>query len=413
MKIPFCVNTAEQQIESAIVRILALAAFSFPALVLAQVESAAGLTGQIIREAKCKVLIRGELNVSEGDVLQVSRRPGGQEASIGQVRVLKVTPNRITAQVLNARGDCRKFLAAFVSNNAPLAQGSAASSGGPSEAVQRLARQKRIRSGPPPLVRLVVGVGPGFSFSNLKGNSRVAVSENYQLVLTSFNAAGEVYPFAFSGKSGFAAGLGVEGLFRYVSSISDVRVSMPSPNSGQELDLDLAVRRTAARGGAVVRVPVWKERLFLDTRSGFYSNHFASTIARIVTNPDGDSSPLEISPLRDLGLSGVYALGGFQFHPSNTFRSRVNAGTVLNPNFQIDNRVQNAAANSQRVNAQVQSPTVFLLDASVAYVLKKVQLGVDISVESFSGQAFFPDGQSQGPVSEAYNTVGLSVAFLL
>jgi hypothetical protein len=147
-------------------------------------------------------------------------------------------------------------------------------------------------------VRLVIGAGPGLSNSTLKGVSREVVVENYPLVLTSLNISGDVYPFAFGGAtSGFPTWLGIEGLFRYVKSSSDVQVTVPSPGTGDELKLGLAVNRVSGRGGVLLRMPLWQGRLFGDVRGGYYLSRLTSTVSKFENLPAGQPLPFEISPI--------------------------------------------------------------------------------------------------------------------
>ena len=365
------------------------------------------LPSQIMREARCKVLIRGPMDVTVGEVLNISRRPNGQGTALGQVKILKKTDTRVTALVVDARGDCRRFLSAFVSQQ---------SSSSPSLAQGRpiTNTSRRVRSGPPPLVRLVIGAGPGLSNSTLRGVSREVVVENYPLVLTSLNISGDVYPLSFGGAtSGFPTWLGIEGLFRYVKSSSDVQVTVPAPGTGDELKLGLAVNRVSGRGGVLLRMPLWKGRLFGDVRGGYYLSRLTSTVSKFENLPAGQPLPFEISPLRDLGLSGGYALAGLQFQPVNSFRARINVGTVLAPNYQIDNRLADAAKGSPLANAAVQKPAVFIVESNLGYVFNKLQLGLELSLENYGGEAFFPDGRSIGSMGESYLSYGFNLAFLL
>lgn len=365
------------------------------------------LPSQIIREARCKVLIRGPMDVSAGDVLNITRRPNGQGAALGQVKILKTTDTRVTASVVNARGDCRKFLLAFVSQQS--------SSLPPSSRGRPLTNaSKPGRFGPPPLVRLVIGAGPGLSNSTIKGVSREIVVENYPLILTSLNISGDVYPFAFGrASSGFATWLGMEGLFRYVKSSSDVQLTVPAPEPGKEVSLGLAVNRVSGRGGLLMRLPLWKGRLFGDLRGGYYLSRLTSTVSKFENLPAGQALPFEISPLRDLGLSGGYALAGFQFQPVNSFRARINVGTVLAPHYQIDNRLADAAKGTPLANAAVQKPAIFIVESNLGYVFNKLQLGLELSLENYAGEAFFPDGQSIGRLGESYLSYGFNVSFVL
>ncbi|MEY4064350.1 MAG: hypothetical protein RIR26_558, partial [Pseudomonadota bacterium] len=247
----------------------------------------------------------------------------------------------------------------------------------------------------------------------LRGISREVVLEDYPLMLAQIEASGEVYPLMFPNIStGVRAMLGLEGNFRYVTAGKDVRVTVPSPASGQELTLDLAVKRIAARGGVVVRVPLWAQRLFADVRTGYVYSHFASVISQIQGAPQGERT-LEVSPLRDLGLSGAYALAGFQFQPVPSFRARLSAGTILGLDYRIDNRLLDAAASAPMVSIAAKTPAVFLLESQLNYLVKTFQLGVHLSLENVSARSLYPDGQSEGEILESYLNYGLQVSFLL
>lgn len=360
--------------------------------------------GQIIREARCKILVRGPLNASVGDILNVSRRPDGRSGILGQARILKMTPTRVTASIVNGRNDCRRFLSAFLVI--------------PSDSFNRKAGIEpsggQKTSGPPPLLRGQLGVGPGLSNASLRGISREIVIEDYPLLLSQIEVSGEMYPFMFGKPSdGYKSIFGVEGSFRYVTSGKDVRVTVPAPGTGQELALDLAVKRIAGRGGLVVRAPLWANRLFADLRAGYLVSRFTTTINQLEGGGGEGTRPLELSPLRDLGLSSGFVLGGFQFHPVNAFRARLSAGTALGLDYQIDNRLQDAAANAPMVSTPAKTPSVFLLEAQLNYLIRKLQMGVHLSLENFSARALFPDGQSEGEILESYLNYGLQVSFLL
>jgi hypothetical protein len=358
--------------------------------------------GQIIREARCKVLIRGSLDASVGDVLTVTRRPQGQGPVVGQVRIVRVTERRLSAAVVGAQGDCRKFLSAYATK-----QGSSSVRSG-----RPMPRAKR--SGPPPPAKLVVALGPGLSSSTLKGVARDTVLEDYPLVLTALSIEGEVYPFAFSatGKSPLQW-IGFEGLYRRISSSSDVEVTTPAISVGGENKLAVAVKRSELRAGVALRVPIWAGRLFGDLRSGYYNSSFTSVVNKFQAPPESTEPPLEISPLRDLNLSGFFVLGGAQFQPVNSFRARMSAGTLLSAKYTIDNRVKDAKKSSSPIVAAVVEPSFFLFDVNLGYTFKSLQVGLDLSLETFRGSAFFPDGQSLGPIAESHFLYGFNVGFLL
>lgn len=366
--------------------------------------ASANLNGQVIREARCKLLIRGSVDANIGDVVSVVRRNAGASSGtlIGQIVILKFLDNRVTASVVHSRADCRRFLGGFVvsKSTAP---------------VSRAGR----RSGPPPMIRTVVAAGAGFVSSALKGTSRATTIESYPLVLQSIGVSGDVFPFSFtlqprnSSEAGWKSIFGLEGSFRYVTSFSDVRVTAPSLTSGQEVGLDLGLNRLTWRTGVVARVPLWRGRLFLDGRSGYYYHRLASSISKFVQTPEDESKPFELSPLRDLNLGGFYFLAGLQFQPVDTFRVRLNAGTLLAPKYVIDNRLPDAALKGPRVTGSVTSPRIFLIDTSFNYMFAKLQVGLDLAVESFSGRALFPDGKNEGGLAELYSTLGLNAAFLL
>lgn len=367
--------------------------------------------GQILQEAKCKVLIRGPLDVSEGDVLQV-RRGGKQGAAVGRVRILKIRSNRITAQVLEPRSDCQRLLGAVVQAGATsggdLGQSNASSARG-------AARGGAGRRGPS-ANRGQIYAGPFLVSSALKGVSRSTVLETYPLILTAVKVAGEVYPFAFAaGTTPQSAGhiFGLEGAFNYVTSLSDVRVSIPAPATGEEVNLDLGVQRLVYRGGVIARVHLWKGRLFLDSRAGFYSSKLTNTVKKFVNMGEGQTPPFEISPLRDLSISGFYTLFGFQFRPVQTFGTRLLAGVLLSPKYQIDNRVFDAPQGSAPLYSPVTTPRSLLLEADLNYIFGRFSLGLDVTIESFSGRALFPDQQNEGPIGELHSSYGLNFSFLL
>lgn len=368
--------------------------------------------GQIIREARCKVLIRGGISAEVGDVLPVIRKTSGssQGSVIGQVRLRKFLPNRITADVFEPRTDCYKLVGGFVLGQASSAAASASSAGG----------QKQGVKGPPPALRALFSVGPGLVSTTLKGISRATVVETYPLLLSAISLSTDIFPFAFGSDrvsqmahSAWSSILGVEGNFRFLTSLNDVRVSVPSLLTGEEVDLDMRVNRITGRGGLLVRYPLWKGRLFADARTGYFSHRFLSGLIKFNTPADQERKPFELSPLRDLSLSGLYTLGGFQFQPVDKFRARLNVGTLWATNYQLDNRTPDAPADAQSISTRANQPSLFILEASLNYLFSRLQVGLDLSVESFSGRAIFPDGKNEGVVAEVYTAYGLNVAFLL
>lgn len=364
-------------------------------------------TGLIIREARCKVLIRGPLPVLVGDVLDVTRRPEGQGGSIGKIKVLKNNDNRLTAMVLDERIDCGKFLAGFV-----FLQPNSLSE---QEAV---VNSQRVRGSSPTLMRLHLGAGPGLLNTTLRGISREVPGqefvEDYPLVLMSLGVFGDIYPFAFSkNNAGITQWLGFEGVFRFIAASSPVQVATPAPGTGEEVGLELDIKRINARGGLVLRIPLWKERIFGDLRTGYYLSRLSSSIVRFTKTPAGKDSPFQLSPLRDLGLVGYFGLGGMQFQPAKFVWARMNAGALIAPNYQVDNRLITAAHDSPISNAKVQNPSTFIFESQFGYLFKSLQLGFGLSFESFSGSAYFPDGQTRGDLGEYYFSYGLNASFLL
>ncbi|MBM3381940.1 MAG: hypothetical protein FJY29_05810 [Betaproteobacteria bacterium] len=358
--------------------------------------------GQIIREARCKTLIRGPLDASVGDVLTATRRPQGQGAVVGEVRIVRITDTRLFGAVVGAQGDCRKFFQAYVSKaGAPTARSNRTSSRGK-------------KAGPPPLTKMSVAVGPALSNTTLKGVARESVLEDYPLVLTALNIEAELYPFAFtSGNKSPLQSIGVEGLYRRVSSSSDVEVTTPANLSGGENKLAVAVKRSELRAGAALRIPLWAGRLFGDLRSGYYSTAFTSVVNKFEAPAGSTETPLELSPLRDLRLSGVYVLGGAQFQPVNSFRTRMNGGMLLSPKYIIDNRIKDAAKSSSPIDAKVTNPSALFFEMNLAYIFKSLQVGLDLSLETFRGAAFFPDGSTEGSIAESHFLYGFNVGYLL
>ncbi len=378
--------------------------------------------GQIIREARCKVLIRGGVSAEVGDVLPVIRKTSGssQGSVIGQVRLRKFLPNRITADVVEPRTDCRKLLGGFVLGQASSAAASASSGSSAAASASSAGVQKQGVKGPPPALRALFSVGPGLVSTTLKGISRATVVETYPLLLSSINLSTDIFPFAFASDrasrmahSAWPSILGVEGNFRFLTSLNDVRVSVPSLLTGEEVDLDMRVNRITGRGGLLVRYPLWKGRLFADARTGYFSHRFLSGLIKFNTPADQERKPFELSPLRDLSLSGLYTLGGFQFQPVDKFRARLNVGTLWATNYQLDNRTPDAPADAQSISTRANQPSLFILEASLNYLFSRLQVGLDLSVESFSGRAIFPDGKNEGVIAEVYTAYGLNVAFLL
>lgn len=358
--------------------------------------------GQIIREARCKILIRGPLDAAVGDVLTATRRPQGQGAVVGEVRIVRITDTRLFGTVVGAQGDCRKFFQAYVSK-------AGASTGRSS---RTSARGKK--SGPPPLTKMLVAVGPALSNTTLKGVARETVLEDYPLILTALNVEAELHPFSFgSGNKSPLQWIGVEGLYRLVSSSSDVEVTTPAVVSGGENKLAVAVKRSELRAGAALRIPLWAGRLFGDLRTGYYSTAFTSVVNKFEAPAGSTETPLELSPLRDLRLSGVYVLGGAQFQPVNSFRTRMSGGMLLGPKYIIDNRVRDAAKSSPPIDAQVREPGALFFEVDLAYIFKSLQVGLDLSIQTFRGTAFFPDGSSEGSIAESHFLYGFNVGYLL
>jgi hypothetical protein len=363
---------------------------------------------RIIKESKCKVLIGGSVDAEPGEVVPVLRR-GSSTAVIGRIRILKGLGNRTTGRVVEPSSDCRAVLGGRLASR-PISQGQSSVGGG--------------KKGPPGLLRASVSAGPAIVNATLKGISRAAVVENYPLVLGSINSSLELFPFMFSGgnaaqsakaggKTDFKSVFGIDGSLRYVTSMGDIRVAVPSPTSGQEVVLNLGLSRLSFRGGALVRLPLWKGRLFLDGRGGYYYHRLGTTLTRFVSTPEGEAKPLDISPLRDLDLAGPYAMGGIQFQPVDNFRARLSTGTLFGSTYRIDNRIADSSLSAPKVYSNVAAPGLFLLEASFSYIFSRVHLGVDISLESFSGRALFPDGQNEGNVAEVYSSYGVNLGFLL
>lgn len=361
--------------------------------------------GKVVKESNCKVLIQGGVDADVGDVVPVYRR-GSSSLIVGRVRILKNDGVRATGRIVEPTSNCGASLGGRVGSR-PMAQGQATGNAS--------------KKGPPPPLRTLLAAGPSFVTSTLKGISRAPVIENYPLVLASINASLESYPLMFGSSKNASSGngldfktvLGLEGVLHYLSSMGEVRVTAPSPESSQEVVLGLGVNRMMFRGGALLRFPLWKGRLFLDGRSGFYSHRFTSTLTKLISTPEGEVNSIEISPLRDLDLSGPYALGGLQFQPVDNFRARLSVGTVFGASYRIDNRFADSKPGSPKVSSNISQPGLFILEANVNYLFSKVQLGLDISLESFSGAALFPDGEAQGNIAEVYSSYGVNLGFLL
>lgn len=358
---------------------------------------AASSRGKILREARCKVLIQGPLAASEGEELSIRSKSRATGSSEARVQILKNTGKRLVGRVIGT-SDCRRFRGMFVTSSK-----SASTSG------RRVARRK----GPPPLVKLIFGGGPGLSNATFTGISREAIVEDYPLVLTTLDLGLESYPFAFmAGKSLWQSVLGIDLGFRYVTSLSNVQAITANPVSGDEIELEMSFKRLFFRTGIVARLELWKQRLFADARLGYYFSRTTSTLEKLVNAPADSAVPIEISPLRDLGLTGVYVLGGVQFQPSASFRARIDGGVVLAPNYQIDNRLGDAPRDAEPVAEPIDTPSAFLLESTFGYLIGKLHLGLQVSLEKFSGEARFPGGAS-GFVSEQYLNYGLNVSYLL
>lgn len=368
--------------------------------------------GQIIKEARCKVLIRSGLPVKQGDVLAVVRRSASspQDAVVGQVSIVKATDSRLIGKVIEPRTDCRKLLGAYISARTETGGQPSANGASSKPAVKR----------PPPPVRAIFSAGPAIVSATLKGISRATAVETYPLVLSAAQVSGEIFPFSFLASSAEPRQadaaeniFGIEGAFRFIAALNDVRVTLPSAATGEEIELDLRVNRTSGRIGALFRYPIWKGRLFVDARTGYTANKLVSGISKFVKAPPPEKQTLEISPLRDMSLAGFYALGGFQFQPVDKFRARLNAGTLFGANYFLDNRLADAAANATVLTTPVSQPSLFVLEASFNYLFGSMQIGLDLSVESLSGRALFPDGKNEGTTAEVYSGYGLNLAFLL
>jgi hypothetical protein len=384
---------------------LALVLLSFPA-------SANDDNFKVIRVANCRVLVLGRVNAVTGDVVDALRKgkTSDRDETIGKVRIDSLLQNRTIGTVLEPRSACRRFLGAFLIAGRR-----------PTEAVSS---RVQLRKGPPPLIRGFVAAGPSIVSSTLKGNAREPVTETYPLMLNALQVSAEIYPFMFTMPQlsenslsiptpGWETMIGIEGSFRYTTSMSDVRVASPSTKSGREVTLDLGINRLNARGGLVARIPVWKNRLFANGHAGYYFHRLASSIKKVNSLPDEEENPFALSPLRDLALAGFYSALGAQFQPVERFRGRLTFGTVWAPNYQIESRPTSSKKDAPQVNIAVNQPKIFLMDIGLSYALSAIQFGVDVSLESSAGRAFFPDGQTEGAVGEIYTSYGLSAAFLL
>ena len=371
------------------------------ALGIAPNADAASKAGRIIQEARCKVLIQGPLDVSEGEELFIYSRSAKASRSVGSVQILKNKGARLVGRVLGA-SECRKFRGMYVN------AGTAASS--PS-------KRRVARKGPPPLLKLLFGGGPGLSNATLSGISREPVVEDYPLVLTTLDLALEAYPFSFMRcTASWQSVLGIEATFRYVTSLSNVEATTANPTSGEELDLEMSFKRLNFKAGAVARLELWKQRLFGDARTGYYFSRTTSVLEKLVNVPEGSSTvPLEISPLRDLGLTGFYAMGGLQFQPTQSFRARLNVGTVLGADYQIDNRLLDSLRDAQAVADPIELLSTFLLETALGYSIGKVSLGINFSLEKYAGTALYPNKGITEPgfISEQFINYSLNASYLL
>lgn len=367
--------------------------------VFVQRADAATKTGRIIQEARCKVLIRGRLDVSAGDELSILPKLSPGSRPVGKVQVLKNKGSRLIGRVVGTF-DCRRFRGMYVSSGS-LSKSSS--------------RKKVSRKGPPPILKLMFGGGPGLSNATFSGISRDSIVEDYPLILTSLDLGLEAYPFSFmSGASSWQNVIGLDAGFRYVTSLSNVQATTPNPGGEGELDLEMSFKRLHFKTGAIVRLELWKKRLFADARAGYYFSRTTSTLEQLI-NADAAAAPIEISPLRDLGLTGFYAAGGFQFQPTTRFRARMNVGTVLGTDYQIDNRLFDAKRDSPALAEPVDAVAVFLLDSSLGYSLGKVLLGVNFSLEKYTGEARYPNKSIATPgfVSEQFINYSLNASYLL
>lgn len=380
---------------------LLLLIFVLSAITVVPAAHASSRAGRIIREARCKVLIQGPLDVSEGQELVIRARPASTTRPSGSVQILKNKGSRVIGRILGA-ADCRRFRGMYVTGTS--------FSSAP-------AKRRSSRKGPPPLVKLIFGGGPGLSNATLSGISREAVVEDYPLVLTTLDLALETYPFEFKRGSGqWRSILGVDAGFRYVTSLSNVQATTANPVNGEELELEISFKRLSFRTGVMARLDLWRQRLFADARAGYYFSRTTSTLEKLLNTPaDAAVPPLEISPLRDLGLTGLYLIGGVQFQPTQSFRARINGGVVLAPDYQIDNRLIDTARDGAAVADPVGAASVFLIESSLGYSVGKVLLGVNFSLEKFAGEALYPNKNIGAPgyVSEQFINYSLNASYLL
>jgi hypothetical protein len=267
------------------------------------------------------------------------------------------------------------------------------------------------------VVKLVFGGGPGLSNATFSGTARDAVVEDYPLLLTTLDLALEAYPFSFmKGAGDWQSVLGIDAAFRYVTSLSNVEATTANPSGEGDLELEMSFKRLHFKAGAIARLELWKKRLFADARAGYYFSRTTSTLENLLNAPaDAGPAPLEISPLRDLGLTGFYFSGGVQFQPTESFRARLNAGTVLGSDYQIDNRLFDSKRDAPAIADPVQDVGVFLLESSLGYSIGKISLGINLSLEKFSGAALYPNKTIVEPgfVSEQFINYSLNASYLL
>lgn len=370
-------------------------------LFVSQHALASSKAGRILSELRCKVLIQGPLDASAGDELQIRPKSGASARGVASVQILKNKGSRLVGRVLGS-SDCRRFRGMYVA---------------PVGASALRSKRRGSRKGPPPLVKLVFGGGPGLSNATYSGISREAVVEDYPLVLTTLDLALETYPFAFmKGNGEWKNILGIDASFRYVTSLSNVEATTVDPVGGGELDLEMSFKRLSFKTGAIARIELWKKRLFADARLGYYFSRTTSTLEKLVNAVEGASAaPLEISPLRDLGLTGFYVNGGVQFQPTKSFRARLNAGTVLGADYQIDNRLIEARRDAAAVADPVEGVSIFLIESALGYTVGKVSLGINFSLEKHAGEALYPNKNilEPGLISEQYINYSLNASYLL
>lgn len=315
------------------------------------------------------MVLEGE-SFSPGDNVAVYGIVKGEERKLAVVRIRKSKGTHSIGKVISGTKNCKRIIGAR-------------------------ARSQVDKGSVPALDFVYMG---GMLLLATKGMHQDASKAIAPLNLVAyFDAAADVYPFAFGGGKGFLSGLGIGGAYRMSRIQPELIVTGPDgvTEAGKQQVLPQFLK-----ADAILRFAYSDGKLVTELRGGFLSHKLEQKITT--------QGIIVVLPLRQSQYTG-YSVGAKQRFNFGSFRLSGGVTVGLGLSGLSNNMV---VRQPRGATVAVKSPSALGFDGGIDYRFGKFKITAGASYLSFSSNLELID-KTPAQIGESYTFFGVGIGLVL